>query len=86
MTLERRLRSMLDGTGPRSRPYLISYFGTQIEPVLDRLLERGVIVRRGSKRGSVIARALLIKAVEGELAYLRIIGALPPSGEDRKGV
>ena len=55
MTLERRLRSMLDGTGPRSRPYLVSYFGTQIEPVLDRLLEQGVIVRRGSKRGSVIA-------------------------------
>lgn len=46
---------MLDGTGPRSRPYLVSYFGTQIEPVLDELLEQGVIVRKGSKRGSVIA-------------------------------
>lgn len=53
--LERRLLVCLDGTGPRSRAYLVRAYGSQIEPIVDGLLERGVLVRRGSKRCSVVA-------------------------------
>lgn len=54
-------------------------------PVSEELLEKliGLSVLQGKPRAE-LARILLIKAVEGELAYLRIIGSLPQHGEGRK--
>lgn len=54
-------------------------------PISESLEEKliGLSVLSGRPRAEV-ARMLLIKAVEGELAYLRIIGALPGGGEDTK--
>lgn len=56
-------------------------------PVSEELLEKliGLSVLQGKPRAE-LARILLIKAVEGELAYLRIIGSIPTVGEGRKGV
>lgn len=53
------------------------------EDLEEKLIALGVL--QGKPRAE-IARSLLIKAVEGEIAYLRIIGSLPRAGEDTKGV
>ena len=51
MSLRERLLVRLEGTGPRSRAYLIRTYGSQIEPVIDGLIESGVLVERGVKKG-----------------------------------
>lgn len=51
MSLRERLLVALDVTGPRSRAYLIRAYGGQIEPVIDGLIESGVLVERGVKKG-----------------------------------
>ena len=51
------------------------------EDLLEKLIALSVL--KGKPRAE-LAREWIIKAVEGELAYMRSVGAIPPNGEGMK--